>query len=160
MNCVILNGTEVIHFNFPYPRDRVRLRKEMDTLMARLGTTWQAVADLFVEDAVCDFGPFGHPEGKKAIGEHFNMERRRMPFRLHLLHNPVIKLDVDKAKGKWSFQAYVTQASTNRAIEVAGEYNCDYVRTKVGWKFKVCACRFHYITPYDEGWVKSNLAEF
>jgi hypothetical protein len=122
--------------------------------------TWQAVADLFVEDAVCDFGPFGHPEGKKAIGEHFNMERTRMPFRLHLLHNPVIKLDVDKAKGKWSFQAYVTQASTNRAIEVAGEYNCDYVRTKVGWKFKVCACRFHYITPYDEGWVKSNLAEF
>ena len=44
----ILEGEnrEVIHFNFPYPRDRVRLKKEMETLMARLGTTWQAVADI------------------------------------------------------------------------------------------------------------------
>jgi len=43
----ILEGEnrEVIHFNFPYPRDRVRLKTEMETLMARLGTNWQAVAD-------------------------------------------------------------------------------------------------------------------
>lgn len=34
---------EVIHFNFPYPRDRNRLREEIETLMARLGTDWPAV---------------------------------------------------------------------------------------------------------------------
>jgi len=34
---------EVIHFNFPYPRDRVRLREEIEALMARLGTDWPAV---------------------------------------------------------------------------------------------------------------------
>ena len=34
---------EVIHFNFPYPRDRVRLREEMETFMARLGTSWPEV---------------------------------------------------------------------------------------------------------------------
>jgi len=35
---------EVIHFKFPYPRDRERLREEMEALMARLGTNWQAVS--------------------------------------------------------------------------------------------------------------------
>lgn len=34
---------EVIHFNFPYPRDRSRLREEIEALMARLGTDWPAV---------------------------------------------------------------------------------------------------------------------
>jgi benzoyl-CoA reductase/2-hydroxyglutaryl-CoA dehydratase subunit BcrC/BadD/HgdB len=35
---------EVIHFKFPYPRDRKRLKQEIEALMARLGTDWQAVA--------------------------------------------------------------------------------------------------------------------
>lgn len=37
-------GREVIHFKFPYPRDRERLGKEIEGLMARLKTNRQAVA--------------------------------------------------------------------------------------------------------------------
>jgi benzoyl-CoA reductase/2-hydroxyglutaryl-CoA dehydratase subunit BcrC/BadD/HgdB len=37
-------GREVIHFKFPYPRDRARLKVEIEALMARLGTDWEAVA--------------------------------------------------------------------------------------------------------------------
>jgi benzoyl-CoA reductase/2-hydroxyglutaryl-CoA dehydratase subunit BcrC/BadD/HgdB len=42
----ILEGEarEVIHFKFPYPRNRTRLREEIEALMARLGTNWQGVA--------------------------------------------------------------------------------------------------------------------
>jgi benzoyl-CoA reductase/2-hydroxyglutaryl-CoA dehydratase subunit BcrC/BadD/HgdB len=36
-------GREVIHFQFPYPRDRARLGEEIEALMARLGTDWEAV---------------------------------------------------------------------------------------------------------------------
>jgi benzoyl-CoA reductase/2-hydroxyglutaryl-CoA dehydratase subunit BcrC/BadD/HgdB len=36
-------GREVIHFKFPYPRNRERLRQEIEALMARLDTNWQAV---------------------------------------------------------------------------------------------------------------------
>ena len=39
-------GREVIHFQFPYPRDRGRLREEIEALMARLGTNWQEVAKI------------------------------------------------------------------------------------------------------------------
>ena len=35
---------EVIHFKFPYPRNRERLKQEIEALMARLDTNWQAVA--------------------------------------------------------------------------------------------------------------------
>ncbi len=35
---------EVIHFKYPYPRDREQLAREITTLMARLGTTPDAVA--------------------------------------------------------------------------------------------------------------------
>jgi len=34
---------EVIHFNFPYPRNRTRLREEIEALMARLETDWSAL---------------------------------------------------------------------------------------------------------------------
>jgi len=36
-------GLEVIHFKFPYPRNRGRLREEIEALMTRLGTTWEGV---------------------------------------------------------------------------------------------------------------------
>jgi benzoyl-CoA reductase/2-hydroxyglutaryl-CoA dehydratase subunit BcrC/BadD/HgdB len=35
---------EVIHFKFPYPRDRRRLREEIEALMARLKTNWPEVS--------------------------------------------------------------------------------------------------------------------
>jgi benzoyl-CoA reductase/2-hydroxyglutaryl-CoA dehydratase subunit BcrC/BadD/HgdB len=36
-------GREVIHFKFPYPRNRERLQQEIEVLMERLDTNWQAV---------------------------------------------------------------------------------------------------------------------
>jgi benzoyl-CoA reductase/2-hydroxyglutaryl-CoA dehydratase subunit BcrC/BadD/HgdB len=41
-------GREVIHFKFPYPRDREQLAGEINALMARLGTHPQAVARMQV----------------------------------------------------------------------------------------------------------------
>ncbi|MGQ9687901.1 MAG: 2-hydroxyacyl-CoA dehydratase family protein [Desulfobaccales bacterium] len=37
-------GREVIHFKFPYPRDKTRLKEEIAAFMARLGTSWSEVA--------------------------------------------------------------------------------------------------------------------
>jgi benzoyl-CoA reductase/2-hydroxyglutaryl-CoA dehydratase subunit BcrC/BadD/HgdB len=39
-------GREIIHFKFPYPRDRAGLRREIGALMARLGVTEAAVAEV------------------------------------------------------------------------------------------------------------------
>jgi benzoyl-CoA reductase/2-hydroxyglutaryl-CoA dehydratase subunit BcrC/BadD/HgdB len=37
-------GRKVVHFKFPYPQNRERLKQEIEALMASLGTNWQAVA--------------------------------------------------------------------------------------------------------------------
>jgi benzoyl-CoA reductase/2-hydroxyglutaryl-CoA dehydratase subunit BcrC/BadD/HgdB len=37
-------GREVIHFKFPYPKSREGLRQEIEALMHRLGTDWEAVS--------------------------------------------------------------------------------------------------------------------
>ncbi len=39
-------GIEVIHFKFPYPRNREQLAQEINSLMARLGATPDAVAQM------------------------------------------------------------------------------------------------------------------
>jgi benzoyl-CoA reductase/2-hydroxyglutaryl-CoA dehydratase subunit BcrC/BadD/HgdB len=43
---LVAEDLEVLHFNFPYPRDRLRLRQEIEALMARLGTGWPEVKRL------------------------------------------------------------------------------------------------------------------
>jgi len=118
---------------------------------------WQGLAELFVEDGVGEFGPFGHIEGKEELGKFFKGIPDSLPFRFHTLANPLIKIDGEKATGRWAFRASVTQAPANRACWIAGEYISDYVKVNGKWKFKKVANRFHYITPYDEGWVKTKM---
>lgn len=118
---------------------------------------WQGLADLFVEDGVGEFGPFGHIEGKDELGKFFKGIPASLPFRFHTLANPIIKIEGEKATGRWAFRASVTQAPANRACWIAGEYISDYVKVKGEWKFKKVTNKFHYITPYDEGWVKTKM---
>jgi hypothetical protein len=106
---------------------------------------WQGLAELFVEDGIDEIGKFfkGIPDS--------------LPFRFHTLANPIIKIEGEEASGRWAFRASVTQAPANRACWIAGEYICDYVKVNGEWKFKKVANRFHYITPYNEGWVKTKM---
>lgn len=39
-------GLEVLHFKFPYPRDRRRLKEEIEALMAQVGTSWPEVSSM------------------------------------------------------------------------------------------------------------------
>ena len=120
---------------------------------------WQGVADLFVKDGVAEFGPFGHHEGKEEIGKFFRELPPSMPFRFHTLHNPIIEVKGGKATGEWTFETSATHGSTNRALWIAGKYEVDYVKVDGEWKFKTFAGKFHYSTPYDEGWVKTKMHE-
>ena len=118
---------------------------------------WQGLANLFAEDGVGDFGSFGYIDGRDELAKFFKALPESLPFRFHTLANPIINIDGDEAKGRWSFRASVTQAPANRACWIAGEYICDFVRVNGEWKFKKVTNRFHYITPFDEGWVKTKM---
>ena len=117
---------------------------------------WKGTAELFAEDGVADFGSFGYCEGKAEIAKLFKDLPTGMPFRFHTLHLPVINVNGNNATGRFYFQTSATN-SDNRAISIAGECLSDYIKVNGEWKFKKCAAKFHYVTPYEDGWVKTKF---
>jgi hypothetical protein len=72
-----------------------------------------------------------------------------------MVHNAIIKVDGDRATGKWYYEAPTTDASSDRAQWMAGTYLEEYVREDGEWKFTSIQTQWKYISPYDEGWAKN-----
>ena len=60
-----------------------------------------ALADLFVEDAVWDGRERGRNDGREAIRAFFRNAPNRLPFAIHMVLNPIIEVDGDRATGIW-----------------------------------------------------------
>ncbi len=60
-------GIEVIHFKYPYPRDREQLAREINALMARLGADPDAVAR--VQARLAPRAPPTAPPGPPHLGD-------------------------------------------------------------------------------------------
>lgn len=118
---------------------------------------FRAVCKLFTDDAIWDGQPFGTCKGKKQITKYFcETVPKKLPFFVHIVHNPIIKAKGDKATGTW----YLTEPATledNRAIHICGRYDEKYVKVNGSWKFKEMRLKFFYVTPYEKGWVKQKM---
>ena len=115
--------------------------------------------DIFVPDGVWD----GSPELPKAVGHQQIRELftawRALPYVIHYVTNPVIDVDGDTAHAV--FQAIITgviPGEVNRAMWIFGQYEEDYVRTPQGWKYKLLRFVSFAITPFEEGWAKTQFA--
>ncbi len=151
---------------------RLRLLEDIESikkLKAKYGYfvdagNWEAVADLFTDGAVADYGPLldsgpsRHYEGKAEIAGFFrDILTPSRSFQVHMFHNPIIEVKGEEATGKWYFDGPVTFAPTNKALWMAGEYQDEYMKVDGAWKFKTLICKLYYRTPYDEGWVKKRM---
>jgi len=116
---------------------------------------------LFTEDAKILMVSFGDRIGKAAIARFFKeVFPKQQPFTMHMgTHNPLIEVKGEKATGEWYFEVPATYGPTNRAIWIAGKYEDEYVKEGGEWKIKTVAIKFKYVTPYDEGWVKTKMYE-
>jgi len=119
----------------------------------------EAYASVFTEDGVLDVATMeGQVEGREALRQLVvEAFPQSLAFSIHCLHNPLVKVDGDTAKGKFYWQAPVTWKPTNEAVWQAGLYDDEYVRTDEGWKIKKKVVTFFYGTPYDKGWVKQQF---
>ena len=120
---------------------------------------WQGVVDLFAEEAVADFGPFGHYEGKSELAKFYQDYFSSLSLLVPMIHNPIIEVKGDRGTGKWYLEEPCTDASTNRALWLAVKYEDEYVKIDGEWKFKTLIAKFYFRTPYDEGWVKTRMYE-
>lgn len=117
---------------------------------------YEAVANLFVEDAVWDASPiFPIQKGRDAIRSHIKVFTA-MPFAMHNAVNPVIEVNGDSATGTFNIIVMVTSAE-QQAYWVFAMYDDTFVRTPEGWRFKKLRATVTAYAPYETGWAKAAV---
>lgn len=113
----------------------------------------------FSADAKVDFGlgEGSQFEGQDGLKTFFGeVVPGSVSFCIHMVHNPIIKVDGDRANGRWYYEAPTTDVTTGKAQWMVGTYFEEYVREKGEWKFSSIKTEWKYISPYDEGWANNR----
>jgi ketosteroid isomerase-like protein len=113
--------------------------------------------NLVADDAVWEFGPWGHYEGKEQI-ERFSKDVTldTYSFMLHHFYNVYIEVKGDTATGMWYFLVPSSNSKKGKAEWLAGVYDETYTKVNGEWKFKRVATEFKIVADYDEGWFKKD----
>jgi hypothetical protein len=125
------------------------------------GRRWNELAELFTEDATCDYGFFGVYNGRAEIMNKFFRElvESASSFMVHMVHNPLIEVRGDSASGTWYLTAQTTMQPVNQAVWVMGIYRDQFKRVDQQWKLSSLEFEFKYYTPYEDGWAKIPMWE-
>lgn len=117
------------------------------------------IAHLFVADGIWEgvgrlAEVLGFHQGRDAIERRFSAP---LPFSVHFLTNESITVDGDTAVGTWRYlQSTVYQG---QAVWIAGRYHNDFVRVEGRWKFQHVRIDAMFMTPYEDGWVKTPFLD-
>ena len=111
----------------------------------------EGICSLFIEDGVLDGGPsFGRYEGHKQIRSFFERISGDILFAAHLVLNPIITVEGDRAHGRWWLHMPCTalnDAGTAEGRWLLSEYDEEYVRIDGTWKFKTLRLDVKYYVP-------------
>ena len=116
-----------------------------------------AIAALFVEDAVWESDGLGNFEGREAIREFFRGISSYFTFALHYGLNPKIEVAGDTARARWYLFMPCTVSDGGRALWRAGIDDEEYVRVDGRWMFKRKKSATIFNTPFEEGWAKTRF---
>ena len=116
-----------------------------------------AIAALFVEDAVWESDGLGNFEGREAIREFFRGISSYFTFALHYGLNPKIEVAGDTASARWYLFMPCTVSDGGRALWRAGIDDEEYVRVDGRWMFKRKKSATIFNTPFEEGWAKTRF---
>ena len=116
-----------------------------------------AIAALFVEDAVWESDGLGNFEGREAIREFFRGISSYFTFALHYGLNPKIEVAGETASARWYLFMPCTVSDGGRALWRAGIDDEKYVRVDGQWMFKHKKSTTIFNTPFEEGWAKTRF---
>jgi hypothetical protein len=115
------------------------------------------IASLFTDDGIWEgvgrlAEVLGFHQGRDAIERRFSAT---LPFSVHFLSNESIIINGDTAVGTWRYlQSTVYKG---QAVWIAGRYHNDFVRIEGQWKFQHVRIDALFVTPYEDGWVKTRF---
>ncbi len=122
-----------------------------------------AIAALFTADGSFDGGQYGggFHQGTEAVQAYFQEAADRIPWALHYVLAPDIRVadDLETAEGVWYLWelATVVDAGETKGLWIAGRYYDKYRRVNGEWKFESVRLESDMITPFDDGWVKTQF---
>ena len=117
-----------------------------------------AIAALFTADAVWDGGIRGRADGREEIRSFFVRASQRLPFTVHMVMNPIIEVDGDRATGIWYLFQACTYGDNDQAVWGSARYDEEYVRVDGSWMFQNLKLTSFFWTPFDQGWAKTRFS--
>ena len=131
----------------------------VDSAIAGDVSKWDELMTHFTEESWADFEILGRHEGKEAVDRFFReIVASLISYSAHMVSNPIIDVDRDTARGRWYVHVPLTGKAENMAGWLQGRYDEEYVKVNGEWKWKSMTTTFDFITPYEEGWVKTPMA--
>lgn len=84
------------------------------------------------------------------------------PMMVHQPITPLIEVTGDEATGRWYLVGMVTSQTSEgpKARLVQGRYDNEYVRVDGCWKLSCLHFQYNFLTPFEDGWVKTPYAAF
>jgi uncharacterized protein (TIGR02246 family) len=115
--------------------EEIKQLKAIYCLHCDRGYEPDAIAALFTEDAIWDGGTGGKAVGRAAIREFFVAASGRFPYAAHLVTNPIIAVDGDKATGAWRMlmPCIMKDRDGERSAMQCAEYDEVYRRVDGQW---------------------------
>ena len=106
---------------------------------------WDEMAECFAEDATMELLDSGVVRGKKEIGGVFRnvLAERVKRNDGHLVGQPIITVEGDKAKGQWILYLFFAEPEVRW---LQGRQDCEYVRVNGEWKFS----KVRFTAPWPE----------
>lgn len=116
---------------------------------------------LFTEDCVMDYRPYVEPfVGKHELMRTFLAAPQNHRMTLHLISDPLIRVDGDTATGVWHWLVPSTgyRQGRPRPIWQAGYYDMSYRRSDGGWLISRIAVEYEFSSDHEHGWVEDPMS--
>ena len=115
------------------------------------------ITSVFSEDAVWEGRGIGHAAGHAAIRELFIGFQRSISYSQHMVLNPIIDVNGDRATAVWYFFGPFTMREGNQAKWLTARYHEDYAKVDGEWKIHHLRVKGPAISAnYETGWAKKG----
>jgi hypothetical protein len=146
--------------------EAIRQLKLTYAKLCDVGYDADGIVALFDPDADVSWegGIFGRHKGHDEIRTFFQNVSSEILWAVHLMINPVVRLEPDgkSAQGSWYLLELATMTSRQDgasadAVIMTGVYDDKFVKRENGWRFQHIKIDFHQISNLNRGWVEQRF---
>ena len=113
----------------------------------------ERITTIFSEDGEWEGRGIAHAKGHAEIRALFTGFQRAMSYSQHMVINPTIHVDGDRASAVWYFFGAFTMREGNQAKWQAARYHDDYVKIDGEWKIRHLRVKGPRMSAdYEKGW--------